>query len=93
MFLTRYLISTSESLPRNPGQMDGNVSVGPALDSFDAPPNFTFLDIQAFVVVPCCHPWHLDSGNPCRNDGVFCLPGFVYNDDIWSLGTSRTSFA
>ena len=32
------------------------------------------------------HPCGLDSGNPCRNDG---LPTLVYNDVSRSLGTSQ----
>jgi len=33
-----------------------------------------------------CHPWLLDPGNPCRDDGV--TQTLVYNDESWSLGTS-----
>ena len=27
--------------------------------------------------------------HPCRNDGVFGSAGLVYNDESWSLGTSK----
>ena len=33
------------------------------------------------------HPCGLDSGNPCRNDG---LPTLVYNDERWNVGTIKT---
>jgi len=29
-----------------------------------------------------CHPWLLDPGNPCRDDGV--SQTFVYKDERWS---------
>ena len=38
-----------------------------------------------------CPPWLLDSGNPCRNDGVFSPTKLVYNDVSRSLGTSVKS--
>jgi len=33
------------------------------------------------------HPWLLDPGNPCRDDGV--TQTLVYNDESWNLGTSE----
>ncbi|MEI7868341.1 MAG: hypothetical protein WCI11_10645 [Candidatus Methylumidiphilus sp.] len=32
----------------------------------------------------------LDSGSPCRNDGVFGSAGLVYNDERSSVGTGFT---
>ena len=58
---------------RNPEAMEGKLVAEQVFDSGN---------LQPAVSPPC----GLDSGNPCRNDGIYGPSGLVYNVKCWSVG-------